>query len=62
MKHRTQFTAKELVENREKKRETHREKVVILELFGSLEEEEERRKCVMGGWVHLLENMIYLCL
>jgi hypothetical protein len=54
-----------LVENRERdterERDRRRVKVVVLELFGSLEEEEERRKCVMGGWVHLLENMIYLC-
>ncbi len=62
MKHRTQFTANELVEKRERERERRRVKVVVLELFGSLEEEEERRKIVMGGWVHLLEIMIYLCL
>jgi hypothetical protein len=51
-----------LVEKRERERERRRVKVVVLELFGSLEEEEERRKIVMGGWVHLLEIMIYLCL
>jgi hypothetical protein len=47
-------------ESKEKERDTHREKVVVLEVFGSLEEEEEMCDEWVGAFAGEYDLLVFL--